>query len=106
MELGALVCTSRNPNCGQCPLAAMCKWRAADYPKSDHPRKAQGWHGTNRQCRGVIVQALRENASLNRDEIQKLWHDESQIEKALSTLMDDGLIAFNANSLYALPQNP
>jgi A/G-specific adenine glycosylase len=104
MEVGALVCTSRAPKCGQCPLVAICKWRAEGYPKSDQPRKTQGWHGTNRQCRGVVVQALRENASLNRSEIQKLWHDESQIEKALSTLLDDGLISITSNSLYTLPQ--
>jgi A/G-specific adenine glycosylase len=106
MELGALVCTSRAPKCGECPLVAMCMWRAAGYPKSDQPRKTQSWHGTNRQCRGVIVQALRENASLNKAEIQNLWHDESQIEKALATLLHDGLITFNARSLYTFPQTP
>jgi A/G-specific adenine glycosylase len=106
MELGALVCTSRNPKCGQCPLVAMCKWRAAEYPKSDQPRKSQSWHGTDRQCRGVIVQALRENACLKKAEVQKLWHDESQIEKALATLLDDALISISANSSYTLPQNP
>ena len=37
MELGALVCTPTNPNCGVCPLAAICaarkKGTQADYPK-------------------------------------------------------------------------
>lgn len=31
MELGALVCTARNPKCGLCPLST-CQWRAAGYP--------------------------------------------------------------------------
>lgn len=106
MELGALVCTSRNPLCDQCPLASICKWKAAGYPTSDQPRKSQGWHGTDRQCRGVIVQALRENAALNKKEIQGLWHEESQIEKALATLVKDGLISHNNDSLYSLPQSP
>lgn len=106
MELGALVCTSRNPKCDQCPLSSICQWRAAGYPQSDQPRRTQGWHGTDRQCRGVIVQALRENAALNKHEIQKLWHDASQIEKALSTLIKDGLISLNESSLYCLPRNP
>lgn len=105
MELGALVCTSRNPKCNQCPLSPHCQWKAAGYPISDQPRKTQNWHGTDRQCRGVIVQALRENAALNKDEIQKLWQDESQIEKALSTLINDGLISYTPSSLYCLPQN-
>ncbi len=103
MELGALVCTSRNPKCHECPVATICQWKVAGYPKSDQPRKSQGWHGTDRQCRGIIVQALRENAALNITEIKKLWHDESQIENALATLIQDGLIAHTANSLYALP---
>lgn len=106
MELGALVCTSRNPKCDECPLSSMCQWKAAGYPQSDLPRRTQGWHGTDRQCRGVIVQALRENSALNKHELEKLWHDESQIEKALSTLIKDGLISLNESSLYCLPQNP
>ena len=34
MELGARVCTPRKPNCGACPLAAVCRGRAAPerYP--------------------------------------------------------------------------
>ena len=106
MELGALICTSRNPKCEQCPLASMCQWKALGYPASDLPRRTQSWHGTDRQCRGIIVQALRENAALNKHELAKLWHDESQIERALSTLIKDGLISLTENSLYALPSNP
>ncbi len=103
MELGALVCTSRNPKCRDCPVASRCQWKAAGFPESDQLRKSQGWHGTDRQCRGIIVQALRENAALDIKEIKKLWHDESQIEKALATLIQDGLISRNVRSLYALP---
>ena len=106
MELGALVCTSRNPSCDQCPLTSICEWKAAGYPASDQPRKTQAWHGTDRQCRGVIVQALRENASLSTREIHKLWGEQSQVEKALSTLLKDGLISLNSGSRYSLPQNP
>lgn len=103
MELGALVCTSRNPKCGQCPVSSICAWKAAGYPESDQPRKIQSWHGTDRQCRGIVVQALRENAALDIREIKKLWHDESQIEKALTTLIQDGLVSLNEGFLYALP---
>lgn len=103
MELGALVCTARTPRCEECPLASMCQWKALGYPASDIPCRIQSWHGTDRQCRGVIVQALRENTALNKSELEKLWHDESQIERALSTLIKDGLISLNKSSLYALP---
>jgi len=102
MELGALICTSRNPKCVECPLASTCQWKATGYPASDLPRRTQNWHGTDRQCRGVIVQALRENPALHKYELEKLWHDDSQIERALSTLIKDGLISLNENSLYSL----
>lgn len=26
MELGALICTARNPKCGQCPVRSTCRW--------------------------------------------------------------------------------
>ena len=103
MELGALVCTSRNPKCGQCPISPLCAWKTAGYPGSDQPRKVQDWHGTDRQCRGIIVQALRENTALSIEEIKKLWHDGSQIEKALITLIQDGLVSRTEGSVYALP---
>ena len=34
MELGALICTARNPNCDQCPLKKECSWREKGYPQS------------------------------------------------------------------------
>ena len=33
MELGALICTARSPRCDQCPVAHLCRWRAAGYPE-------------------------------------------------------------------------
>jgi A/G-specific adenine glycosylase len=81
MELGALVCTSKNPLC-----------------------KSQDWHGTDRKCRGTIVQALRDNESLTESAIKKLWPDESQVEKALKTLADDLLIERLPRNRYRLPQ--
>ncbi len=103
MEFGALICTSRNPLCDECPVASMCQWKTAGFPVSEQPRKTQGWHGTDRQCRGVIVQALRENPALNKHEIRKLWHEDSQIEKALQSLLLDGLIQQVPIKKYALP---
>ena len=55
MELGALVCTSRNPACSQCPLAAQCQWLAAGQPMNAAPRKPQGFTGTHREARGKII---------------------------------------------------
>jgi A/G-specific adenine glycosylase len=104
MELGALICTAKNPKCGQCPLADQCIWRSLDYPLSDQPKRTQSWHGTDRQCRGVIVQALRENPSLSKKEIMQLWDVPSQVEKALLTLLEDGLLVEQKDRRFSLPQ--
>jgi A/G-specific adenine glycosylase len=104
MELGALICTSRKPLCDRCPVKARCAWRAKDFPKSETPRKTQKWHGTDRQCRGVIVQALRENAFLSDMELKKLWSEDSQLEKALESLLKDCLISTSATGMYCLPR--
>ena len=104
MELGAIVCTSSNPKCELCPVISECNWRKNGYPKSDLIRKSQEWHGTDRKCRGTIVQALRENESLTENAIKKLWPDESQVEKALMTLLEDQLIQSISRARYRLPQ--
>ena len=105
MELGALICTAKKPQCGQCPLANQCKWRSLDYPLSDQPKRTQTWHGTDRQCRGVIVQALRENPVLQKKEIMLLWDVPSQVEKALLTLLEDGLVVSVKGQRFSLPHH-
>jgi len=104
MELGAVVCISKNPKCESCPVMNLCNWRLLGYPKTELLRKSQSWHGTDRKCRGTIVQALRENDSLTESAIKKLWPDESQVEKALVTLLEDKLIQSISRSRYRLPQ--
>jgi len=104
MELGALICTAKKPKCGQCPLADQCIWRSLDYPVSNQPKRTQSWHGTDRQCRGVIVQALRENPALKKKEILQLWDVPSQVEKALLTLLEDGLVVEQKGQRFSLPQ--
>ena len=104
MELGAVICTSQSPKCGICPVAHVCTWRSLDYPKSDVVKRRQSWHGTDRQCRGTIVQALRENEVLTKGQITQLWDVPSQLEKALLTLLDDGLIESRGKNKFSLPR--
>ena len=104
MELGALVCTAKNPLCGRCPVADSCQWRSLDYPRTERIKRTQSWHGTDRQCRGTIVQALRENDLLTKKQIQLLWDVTSQVDKALLTLLDDGLIEARGRDTFSLPR--
>lgn len=104
MELGALICTSQSPKCAICPVAEDCTWRSLDYPQSDRVKRRQSWHGTDRQCRGTVVQALRENEVLTKAQIAQLWDVPSQLEKALLTLFDDGLIEQRGKNKFSLPR--
>jgi len=97
MELGALVCTARTPLCDQCPVMKICAWRAADYPKSEIVKKSQAWAGTDRQCRGLIVQHLRDHKSATKSALLKLWSDTDQSERALKSLIADHLIEATGN---------
>jgi A/G-specific adenine glycosylase len=104
MELGALICTAKNPVCGRCPVADKCQWRSLDYPASTRVKRTQTWHGTDRQCRGTVVQALRDNSVLTKRELLLLWDVPSQVEKAILTLIDDGLIEERKKNTYSLPR--
>jgi A/G-specific adenine glycosylase len=90
--------------CNECPIISECKWRKNGYPKTELIRKSQDWHGTDRKCRGTIVQALRESESLTLSAIKKLWPEESQVEIALATLLADRLIEEQSRSRFRLPQ--
>lgn len=104
MELGALICTAKKPLCGRCPVADKCQWRSLDYPSSERMKRTQSWHGTDRQCRGTVVQALRDNSTLSKRELNLLWDVPSQVEKAILTLLDDGLIEEVRKGYFSLPQ--
>ncbi|MBG6225153.1 A/G-specific adenine glycosylase [Arthrobacter sp. CAN_A2] len=59
MELGAVICTARAPQCDACPVLDACAWVAAGRPAPDYVPKGQAWAGTDRQVRGAIVAVLR-----------------------------------------------
>jgi A/G-specific adenine glycosylase len=57
MDLGALVCTPRAPQCGACPLQRRCATRG---PRTDERRSRQApYAGSFRQRRGRVLAALR-----------------------------------------------
>lgn len=95
MELGALVCTARTPRCDACPIAHICAWRAAGSPDTGDARRKQArYEGSDRQARGAILRALRESAAheLRQDAVASDWPDAAQRDRALFTLIADGLV--------------
>ena len=104
MELGATVCTARSPRCGICPLSA-CAWRSAGFPASTGPvRRAQRYAGTDRQVRGRLLDVLRGNDSpVTRAELDIAWlTDPAQRDRALDSLLVDGLVEQTADGRFAL----
>lgn len=94
MELGATICTAANPKCEQCPLASNCSWLKLGRPQSPRPHRTQAWHGTDRQCRGVILQALREaSGPVANGELRSLWPESEQFKRCLLALREESFIA-------------
>lgn len=95
MELGAVVCTARAPRCGECPIADRCRWRAGGYPAYEGPRAAvqKRFEGSDRQVRGLIMAELRASEiPVTASEIESLWPDAAQRDRALTGLIADGLV--------------
>lgn len=105
MELGALVCTARSPQCARCPLAAACAWRLAGSPPYTGPTvRPQRFAGTDRQVRGLLLDVLRAApASVPKAALDVVWADDVQRERALDGLVADGLVDPGGDGWYALP---
>ena len=107
MELGAVVCTSRSPRCDACPIRDACAWRAAGYPEYAGPKKAvqKKFEGSDRQVRGLIMAELRAtHHPVTAAEIEGLWPDAVQRDRALAGLLADGLAVCVDTGMYALSQ--
>lgn len=113
MELGALICTAKSPDCLSCPVLEACAWVAAGKPEADYQPKGQAWAGTDRQLRGAMMGVLR--AALTPvpsqlltapgridfvvptelipavEKLQRLSPTEEQVERCYAGLLTDGL---------------
>jgi A/G-specific adenine glycosylase len=105
MELGAVVCRARNPRCEACPVQDFCAWRQAGNPEwNGPPRRVQAYHGTDRQCRGAVLGVLRSSDDPVEDHrLAEAWQDVAQRERALASLVHDGLIVPVGNG-WSLPR--
>lgn len=105
MELGALVCTAAAPRCGACPVADLCRWRAAGHPASTGPtRPPQTYAGTDRQCRGRLLGVLRDaSGSVTTAQLAAVWEPAEQRNRCLASLLEDGLVVGEGDGRYALP---
>jgi A/G-specific adenine glycosylase len=105
MELGALVCTAADPGCAGCPIAGSCTWLAAGRPAYDGPaHPVQRFAGTDRQVRGLLLSVLREtDGPVPKARLDAVWDDATQRERALDSLVADGLVDPVADGCFRLP---
>lgn len=105
MELGAVVCTAKNPLCDSCPLSSRCLFLARGRPGlgEGRTRPRQRFAGTDRQVRGIVLQALRSRSVLSRRELERLWGDHIQLDSCIASLDEDGLIDILPDSSVTLP---
>ncbi|PRW62156.1 A/G-specific adenine glycosylase [Actinopolyspora mortivallis] len=105
MELGQTVCTVRSPGCEICPLAGNCAWLEAGQPAYDGPpKKVQRFAGTDRQVRGLLLDVLRgSDGPVPRAELDAVWSDAAQRDRALDSLLVDGLVEQTEDGRFGLP---
>lgn len=98
MELGALVCTARSPQCEVCPIRDGCRWVIDGRPDNAPARRGQPWKGTDRQCRGVIMDVVRNSPHGVKVQMAlSAWPQPDQASRCLESLLDDGLVHRRGN---------
>ncbi len=105
MELGAVVCTARAPRCPSCPVAHRCAWLANGQPALAVPvKRPQGYAGTDRQVRGRLLGVLRDaDGPVAHHLLAQVWAEQVQRDRALASLVTDGLVVALPEQRYALP---
>ena len=110
MELGALVCTAKNPSCDVCPLKSKCAWQLAGCPEPSEEetakakKRVQKFTGTDRQARGRLMAVLRgATEPVSQAALDAVWEDAPQRSRALASLLEDGLAEQDPDGRFRLP---
>lgn len=54
MELGATICSPRNPDCGRCPLVSICKANRKSLPEYFPAKRAKKWEKITEEAHCII----------------------------------------------------
>lgn len=102
MELGATLCGARSARCAPCPLSSECAWHTTGHPPGEDRRRKQAtYEGSDRQARGGVLRALREAPThrLPAQEVLHEWPEAAQRDRAIDSLIADGLIEAHGGDL-------
>jgi len=112
LDLGATVCTSRDPRCAACPVRRRCRWAASGRTAPDPARGSAGvsvpqsrFAGSDRQGRGRLVDALRA-APVPAGELADAagWPDDpARARRVADALVDEGLAVRDGTGTLRLP---
>ena len=111
LDLGAQVCTKRQPRCGDCPITTSCAWARTGFAEPDPAEGTAGssrpqavFAGSDRQGRGRLVQALRTGpVDLTRVADVTGWPEEpDRARRVADALVGEGLAEYVDGQL-ALP---
>ena len=111
-DLGAAVCTKREPGCDRCPIASSCAWARSGWSQPDPVVGSAGvskgqstFAGSFRQGRGRLVAALRSGpiASGSIAEAAGWPEDPARADDAVASLIADGLAVIDDDGFVSLP---
>lgn len=112
MEVGALTCTKRKPDCSACRLSHVCAWQAAGgadavpdpaVTTAGVANRQSTFAGSDRQGRGRLVTALRRGPVAEADVADLVgWDDDERVGRMVAGLVSDGL-AEHRNGRLHLP---
>jgi A/G-specific adenine glycosylase len=111
-DLGASVCTRRQPGCADCPLAGRgCRWAAAGFPAPDPILGSAGiagrqsrFEGSDRQGRGRLVAALRAGpvAAAGLATVMGWPQDPERARRVAAGVVEDGLAVVDRDGAHHL----
>jgi A/G-specific adenine glycosylase len=111
-DLGAQVCTKRDPDCEHCPVASFCAWRCAGCPEPDPMIGSAGisapqskFNGSFRQGRGRLLARLTEGPVAGGEvALAAGWPDNPhRAEEAALSLVNDGLAVRRHDGSFEMP---
>jgi A/G-specific adenine glycosylase len=105
LDLGATVCTARNPKCDACPVATGCMWRVTGGDDPFVATRQSTFEGSDRQGRGRLVDALRLGPVPAAAVAAACgWPDDpARAQRIAASLLTDGLAVTTDRGTLTLP---
>lgn len=109
MDLGAALCRP-SPQCGECPVAALCSWNRAGQPTPDPAIGSAGvsgkqarFEGSDRQARGRLMARLVEGSVKQGDAAGIMRVEPDRADRLVAALVAERLVVSDGNSLHLPP---